>query len=55
VGDQVREAIRAAADVAFLVAVLAAVVPGEAAHHPDELELAVELPHQPAQRGLGSP
>src|SRR4051794_4678608 len=55
VRDQVGVAVWAAADPALLVAVVAAVLARETAHHPDELELSVEFPHQPPERRLGSP
>src|SRR5262249_58507858 len=31
------------------------VAPGEASHDPGEIELSIELPYEPAERGLGRP
>src|SRR3954447_2841544 len=52
---QVRKAVRPAADPCFAVAIGRTEVAGESAPSPDEVELAVELKYQSAQRRLGSP
>jgi hypothetical protein len=55
VRHQVRKAVGAASDARFAVATGRSEAAGESAHSPDEVELAVELEYQPAQRRFGSP
>ena len=55
VRHQVCEAVGAGADRSLLVPVPLAEAPRQAAHHQDQLELALELPEQAAQKRFGTP
>jgi hypothetical protein len=52
---QVRKAVRPVADPRSGVVTGRGEVAGESAHSPGEVELAVELEYQPAERRLGRP